>query len=56
MTHAELATTLAKKLLLKEDRGEHQSIRSLKHLKHYFYEMSMEELLGIATQQGISTF
>ena len=54
MRKAELAKKLAKSLLLKEGIGKSESINSLTYIINYYYQMSKEELMGIATLQGIA--
>ena len=54
MTQPELAKELARALLLKEGQGKPESFSSLMCLCSYFSEMTMEELLGVATQNGIT--
>ncbi len=54
MTHHELSKILARQVLLKEGGGEIESFNSLICLISYFSEMSIEELLGIASQYGLS--
>ncbi len=54
MTHSGLVRTLARALLLKEGHGKPESFASFMCLCRYFSEMSMEELLGVATQNGIA--
>ncbi len=54
MNRQELAKRLAKALLLKEGGGRLDSCSSLMCLRSYFSEMSFEELLGVATQNGIT--
>ena len=54
MSKAELAKKLARSLLSKEGIGKPKSINSLKYVINYYYQMSKEELMAIATLQGIA--
>ncbi len=54
MTQPELATKLAKAMLLKEGGGKLESFKSLICLRNYLSEMSIEELSGVATQNRIT--
>ncbi len=56
MNQMELAKALARALLENEKRGKAKSFSSLNSLRSYFSAMSMEDLLGIATQNGITNF
>ena len=53
MTHSELSQELAKALLLKEGNRKLVSFKTFLCIRNYFDEMTMEELLGVATQNGI---
>ena len=55
MNHAELANALAREVLLKDREKQVNSQISLDSLNKYFLRMSMEELLGVATVNGIYT-
>ncbi len=54
MTESELVKALARSLLLKEGGEKAESFSSLICIRNYLSAMSKEELLGIATQNGIT--
>ena len=53
MTQDKLAKKLAKALLVREGGGQIESFSSLICVKGYFSALTKEDLLGIATQNGI---
>ena len=53
MTEVELAKKLAQAILRKEGEGRIESFNTLICVQNYFSALSMAELLGIATQNGI---
>ncbi len=56
MTKEELVRRLSKKLLVKTESSEYESLNSLICIQNYLLHMTKEELLGVATQQGIKDF
>ena len=53
MNQDELAKNLAKALLMKQGGGKFESFSALGSVKEYLAALSIEELLGIATQNRI---
>ncbi len=54
MNHQELVKLIAKEMLIKEGSGKLESFISLHCLCSYFSEISIDQLMGIASQYGIN--